>query len=196
MTPDLQREFRSLRESAEQNLRDVPASGSYQHLFSVWVRPSFAPSYRCTVYAPRRFTRGSMPFAAFTIWRSDLDLEKLRTPLERLKFSGALSPTMENDTLWLTEADVEDLQQRLCGLSVPIYPGPSRVAGCDGTSFEFHCNGVFHGVTIRWWENQPSEWQPFTAVVVAIAGELEGRRKNRIQQGAPPDDNLASASSP
>lgn len=181
MTPDLLRELQSLRESAKQQLRDVPESGSYRHVFSIWVTPSFAPAYRCTVYAPSPFAKGKQPFASFIIWRNDLDSDKLRTPVERLKHPKDLSPTIEDDTLWLTDTDVKDYQQRVRGISVPLYLGPATVAGCDGTSFEFHCDEIFYGASLRWWEDQPSEWRPFTAVVVQIASELESRRKGKVQ---------------
>lgn len=181
MTPDLQREFQSLRQSATQQLRDVPESGSYRHVFSILVRPSFAPAYRCTVYAPLSFAKGKQPFASFVIWRNDLDFDKLRTPVERLKHPKDLSPTIEDDTLWLTDTDVEDYLQRVRGISVPLYLGPATVAGCDGTSFEFHCDEIFYGASLRWWEDQPSEWRPFTMVIVQIASELEGRRKGKVQ---------------
>src|SRR4051794_35093612 len=129
MTSDLQREFQSLREAAKQQLRDVPESGSYRHVFSLWVTPSFAPAYRCTVYAPLAFAKGKQPFAAFTIWRSDLDSDKLRTPVERLRHPKDLSPTVEDDTLCLADADLEDLQQRIRGISVPLFLGSATVVG-------------------------------------------------------------------
>jgi hypothetical protein len=181
MTPDLQREFQSLREAARQQLRDVPKSGSYRHVFSFWVTPSFAPAYRCTVHAPLPFAKGKQPFASFTIWRSDFDSGKLRTPVERLRHPKDLSPTIEDDTLWLTDAEVEDMQQRIRGISVPLYLGPATVVGCDGTGFEFRCDEIFYGASLHWWEDQPSEWRPFTAVVVQIASEFESRRKGKVQ---------------
>jgi hypothetical protein len=117
MTPDLQREFQLLGEKAGQQLRDVPESGSYRHVFSLWVTPSFAPTFRCTVYAPLPRAKEKRPFASFTIWRSDLDSEKVRTPVDRLRHLKELVPTIEDDTVWLTDADVEDFQRRLRGIS-------------------------------------------------------------------------------
>jgi hypothetical protein len=184
MTPDLQREFQSLRETAKQRLRDIPESGSYRHVFSLWVKPSFAPAYRCTLYAPLPFARGERPFASFTIWRSDLDAEKLRTPVERLRHPKDLAPTIEDDTLWLTAPDVEDFEGRFRGIAVPLYLGPATVAGCDGTSFEFRCDEILYGTSVHWWEDQPPEWRPFTTVVIGVASELESRRKGKVQDGA------------
>jgi hypothetical protein len=41
MTPDLQQELRALSVKAEQQLKDVPESGSYRRVFSFWAFPSF-----------------------------------------------------------------------------------------------------------------------------------------------------------
>ena len=181
MAHDFQQEFRLLSEKAKQQLKDVPESGSFRHVFSLWVMPSFTPAYRCTLYAPFPFTKGKRPFASFTIWRSDLDYEKVRTPVDRLSHLKDLAPTIEDDTLWLTDADVEDLQRRIRGISVPLYLAPPTVAGCDGTSFEFRCDEIFYGASLHWWEDQPVEWRPFTEVVVQIASELENRRQRRVE---------------
>lgn len=185
MTPDQQREFQLLRETAKQRLRDVPESGSYRHIFSLWVMPSFTPAYRYTLYAPLPFAKGKQPFASFTVWRSDRDYEKVRSPVERVRHPKDLTPTIEEDTLWLGDTDLEDFQQRIRGISVPLYLGPAAVAGCDGTSYEFRCDEIFYGASLHWWENMPTEWQPFTGVITQIAAELERRRKEKVQEAAP-----------
>jgi hypothetical protein len=182
MTPDLQRESRLLSENAKQQLKDVPESGSYRHVFSLWVMPSFASAFRCTVYAPLPFAKGKQPFASFTIWRSDLDAEMLRTPVERLRHPRDIVPTMEHDTLWLTDADVEEIQRRIRGVSIPLFLGPPTVAGFDGTSFEFRYEDILFGASLHWWEDHPTEWRPFTKAVSLIATELDDRRKGKVQQ--------------
>ena len=186
MTPDLQREFQLLTQSAKQQLKDVPESGSYRHVFSLWVMPSFAPASRCTLYSPLPFKKEREPFASFTIWRSDLDLEKLRSPTERLRYPKDLTPTIQNDVLWLTDGEVEEIEQRIRGISIPVCLGGPSVAGCDGTSFEFRYDEIFFGLSLHWWEHHPSEWRPFTEPVMHIAQELEKRRQRKVQPGAPP----------
>jgi hypothetical protein len=181
MTPDLQREFQSLSARAMQQLRDVAVSGSYRNLFSIWVMPSFKPAYRCTLQVPLPFAKGKQPFASLGIWRSDLDLAKFITPVERLRHPQNLGPTMEGDMLWLTDAEVKDFERRIRGIAVPLYLGPATVAGCDGTRFEFRCDEVLYGVSLHWWEDLPIEWRPFTKVVRQIVAELENRRKENVQ---------------
>ena len=96
--------------------------------------------------------------------------------MERMRHPKNLAPTIEEETLWLTDADVEGFRQRLRGLCVPLNLGPQTVIGCDGTHFEFRCDEPLCGASLRWWEDGPSEWRPFTTVIGQIAGELERRR--------------------
>src|SRR5688572_17760260 len=110
MTADLWQEFSELGRRAEQELRDVPQSGSYSRLFTIWVRPSFQPSFRWSVYAPRR---SANPMASYLVWRSDVDAEKLRTPVERLKHPKELAPTIEHDAVDLDAKDIENFTQRI-----------------------------------------------------------------------------------
>ena len=78
------------------------------------------------------------------------------------------------------------------GFQCVFYLGPATVAGCDGTSFEFRCDEILYGTSLHWWEDQPSEWRPFTAVVVQIASELESRRKGKVQSDAAPNSRPPS----
>ncbi len=174
MTPDLRNEFQSLRDRATQHLRNVPEIENFRHIFSLWKFPSYSPALRCSVYTPA--------FAAFTIWRSDLDLEKLRTPVERLKYPKDLAPTFEEHTLELPRTDIEDFERRIQSISIPVYLGQSQVVGLDGTTFEFHYGDLLCGALIQWWGNHPTEWQPLTNVLRQILDELDERRKERDKQ--------------
>lgn len=179
MTPDLQQEFQVLSEKARQHLKDVPESESYRHVFSLWTYPSFAPASRCTVHSPLPRAKGKQPFISFTTWRSDLDLEKLRSPVERLKYPKELAPTIQDDVLWLEESEVEEVEARIRDLSIPIYLGQTTVLGCDGTGFEFRYDKLFYGISLHWWEDQPSQWRAFTEAVVRVVKELEDRRTQK-----------------
>jgi len=177
MTSDLQREFQSLSDIARKQLREVPESGNYRHVFSIWVLPSFSPAFRCTIYSPLPIAEGKQPFADFSIWRSDLDSEKVRSPVERLRYPKDLTPTIESDVVWLTADEVIRMERTIQGISVPLYLGQGSIAGCDGTLFEFRYDEIFFGGSIHWWENFPAEWRPFTDAVVGIVTELRGRKK-------------------
>src|ERR1700743_638125 len=102
MTPDLRQEFQSLSARAQHLLKDVAVSRGFREIYSLWTKPSFTPSSRCTICAPTRLDEGKSPFAEYSIWRSDLDLEKFVTPVERLRHPRDLAPTIENDVLRLS----------------------------------------------------------------------------------------------
>jgi len=183
MTPDLQNEFRLLSEQAMQQLRNVAASGSYRNVFSFWAMPSFAPWLRCTIYQPAPRKKDRLPFAEFSIWRSDFDREKLRSPIERLKYPKEIVPTFETDILQLVNSDVEQIEQRIRGIFVPLNIRDT-ITGVDGTNFEFHSEELFDGATIRWWHYGPVEWRPFTETIIQFVDELDGRRKAKRQSNS------------
>jgi len=183
MLPDLQKEFRLLSANAKQRLMNVPASGSYQHVFSLWILPSFTPSSRWTIYSPSQSGKGKSPFAEYIVWRSDLDVEKFGSPLERLRHPKDLTPTFENEAVWLTGDDIGNFVQRLRGISIPFFLGSPSAFGLDGTRFEFRYDELFFGGSLHWWEDHPLEWRPFTEVVMKIAKDLQGRRTAKGQQG-------------
>ncbi len=183
MTPDLQQEFNSLSSAARQLLKEVPASGSYRRVFSFWVMPSFSPSCRWVVYSPRPLAKGKKPFASYSTWRSDLDWEKFRNPVERMKYPTNVTPTIEEEVIGLGESFVEGIKQRLCNIPIPVVLSSPTVIGCDGTSFEFVYDESFFGAALHWWENQPEQWQPFTKAVMQIASDLDAQRK-RLSKGS------------
>lgn len=180
MTPDLQKEFHALQETAMKMLGDIPMSGGYRHVYSLWVDPSFEPPYCWTFYTPLPNAKDKDAFASFLIWRRDLDSEKLRSPTERLRYPTPLLPTIESDTVPLTDSEIQTFQDRIRGISVPIYVGPPKFVGCDGTGYRFRCDEMFYGAAVHWWEDQPVEWLPFTKVVQEIVTELNIRREGSI----------------
>src|SRR5689334_10742686 len=113
MSPDLQREFQLLSARARQQLKEIPASGSYRHVFSFWRMPSFSPSFRWSVYSPTGVAQSHKPFASCIVWRSDVDCEKFRSPVERVRYPKELAPTIEEGTVWLTEEVVAEFEQSI-----------------------------------------------------------------------------------
>ena len=177
MTPDLQQEFQVLSAKADQQLRAVPAFRRYRHLFSIWTLPSFSPSSRWTIYAPLPSSKGKSPFASYTVWRSDLDLEKFSSPVVRLSHPKDLAPTIQGEEVILTADIIEGFEQSIRGIAIPFFPGGPPPVGCDGTGFEFHYGGLSCGGSLRWGEDRPQEWRPLTGAVRKIAADLAARRE-------------------
>ena len=178
MTPDLQQEFQTLSERARQQLREVPACGGYQNIFSFWTFPSSSPASRCTVHSP--LAAGKKPFASFIIWRSDLDFEKLRSSATQPSNAKDFALTMQGDVLWLAEREIEEIQQRIRGVSVPLYLNQEPMPAADGTTFEFRYDDSLFGASLRWWVDFPKEWRPFTDAIIHIVNQLEDRRKAKV----------------
>ena len=181
MTPDLQLEFRLLSERARQSLREVPECGSYRHVFSIWVLPSFSPSSRWTVYSPLP-SRQKLPFASHTIWQSDIDLEKFRSPTDRLRYPKDLVPTFQEEVAWLSPVTIEKFCEKIRCIAIPIFLAQPSIAGCDGTRFEFRYDQLFFGAQMHWWEDQPQEWRSFTSTVAQIVAELTAAPKESPQK--------------
>ena len=177
MTPDLQDEFAKLSSAAGETLKAVPMSGSYRRVFSFWAFPSFTPSFCWTVYSPHPVARSKPPFADYTVWRSDIDLEKLRSPVERLKYPKDLRPTIEGESLPLTSDVIEAMESAIRSVAIPIFLGEPSTIGCDGSRYEFQYDQMFFGASLHWWESYPKEWRPFTSAIGGIVGDLETRRK-------------------
>ncbi len=71
---------------------------------------------------------------------------------------------MEEEVVWLTESEVEELVSCVSGVSIPIFVR-AGVVGCDGTRFEFRYDELFFGMTLHWREIHPAEWRLFTGAI-------------------------------
>jgi hypothetical protein len=167
MTPDLQKEFQKLRKDALQKLRNIAESGSYTRMFTLFIEPSFEPSRSFTLYAPRPTLDNKDGVATQLTWRSDIDGEKLRDPVERLRHGIHIEPTIESDSWKVDESSLSSIRDRLSKIAVPIYAKSDGI-GLDGTSYEFQYNQRFHSISLKWWEQYPSEWRPFTEALMDI----------------------------
>jgi hypothetical protein len=186
MTPDLQNEFAKLSKVARARLKSIAESGSYRRVFSFWAFPSFTPSFCWTVYAPLPFAKAAHPFAEYTVWRSDLDLEKLSSPVERLRHPQDLAPTIEAESVSLAFSAIEAMESTISDIAIPLcLRGPS-VVGLDGTRYEFQYGRIFFSASLEWWESHPEEWRPFTAALVTVVENLDDQRKKEPNQEPEP----------
>jgi hypothetical protein len=176
MTSDLQKEYARLADAARHKLKDVAESGSYRRVFSFWSFPSFAPSFCWTIYTPHSVANTARPFADYTVWRSDLDLEKMRSPVERLKYPKDLHPTIDGESVPLTKEEVETMESTISGIAIPLCLREPTVVGCDGTRYEFQYSRFMFSASLQWWESYPQEWRPLTVALIRSVEELESQR--------------------
>lgn len=100
-------------------------------------------------------------------WNLEADLEKFRTPIERLKYPPRLSPTIENIS---QPASNEFIQKLLVGLEAIRLPlqSQSKTMGLDGTTFELNLYGNSWSVSYCWWDKPPAEWNGLNVITQII----------------------------
>ena len=133
------------------------------HVFQYLVLPSFTPPIAWDVFRRARRRYPDEFILVRTSWRSDLDQEKLRTPVERVRHPRRLTPTIELHLLPAESSVLEQLALRLSQLSLPIGASPGAF-GIDGTTFEIaieqppHYSPLAAKCRLSWWEKPPTAW--------------------------------------
>jgi len=102
---------------------------------------------------------GKTLVVTWRVWRRLIDTEKLRTPVERMRFPTRLEPTIEQGSSPLSAETLSDALDDLAKLQVSALP-PRSVFGTDGTGFDVFAGQGFHSATFRWWNSYPAEWKP------------------------------------
>jgi hypothetical protein len=178
-----QQEFYRLTEAATESLNSVPESGSFVHVFSYWRLPAFDDQTRTTLYAPRRAESGKDPFVTVTIWRRKVDLEKLRDPVERLKYPRELKPTIEALSTTLEPDLVASVISDLSSISLPSIRPHEGVVGLDGIGYRFSFSQGLFSLDLSWWCDRPETWQDATQRIEEIVSHLENAEPRRAEQG-------------
>ena len=153
MTQDLQQEFHELRNNAAQKLRTgFPRGLGDERLLRLISMPSFHPWTTWELYN----VRGSESILVRGIWRADLDGEKLRDPVTRLRYPRILEPTLELSTRQISQEFAQSTLDDLSKMRLPAHPG-SVLISLDGTSYELTTGSrLFGEATFCWHENSPT----------------------------------------
>src|SRR5690349_3960641 len=114
MDPEQHEEWLALQEAGIARVRQ----GSVRRaLFQVVVLPAFSPAESWEI---ERSGDTRCAFAAArTVWRSDLDAAKLATPVIRLRYPRALTPTIEVSR---AEVDGDWVRERLAEIQAIRVP--------------------------------------------------------------------------
>lgn len=141
-----------------------------QHVFQYLILPSFTPPIAWDVFRRRRRGYDDDFVLVRSVWRSDLDLEKLRSPVERLRHPYPLVPSLEVHQLSAPSAELARLAAELAALRFPIGAPPS-VGGVDGVTFEVAIEQPPQYISLAakcrlsWWREPPVEWEGLGAWV-------------------------------
>ena len=167
-------EFQQLCNSALEQLENVAASSSYECVFSFWTLPSFSDQSRATLYTPRRDKARLASFVEFAVWKRDVDAEKFRTPLDRLKHPKELKPTIETSTRELghdlVSAVINDLKQ----VSLSCLRPDESMLGTDGTRYRFKADQGYFGLDLSWWCDGPMQWREAIQKLRTSVARVEG----------------------
>jgi hypothetical protein len=134
--------------------------------------PAFTPNESLEIF--RRWTRDRKQehLLVRTIWRLDLDSAKLETPVERLRHPRPLVPTIENEMRPIPESAVQEIEEMLGAITVPLQIRQAHV-GCDGVSYELRVGSSFTETSVRWWYKPPEGWEPLADAFHRIVGRLQ-----------------------
>jgi len=175
------REYRRLQDDMTTKLRHhafVDDRGSL-HAFQYLVLPSFTPPVAWDVFRRRRRNQDDDFVLVRSCWRSDLDLEKLQTPVERLRHPYPLIPTIEVHQLTCASRELARLAAELAAMKLPV-GAPASAFGCDGVTFEIAIEQPPHYIALAakcrlsWWDKPPEGWEALAAWVQRAESIFEG----------------------
>lgn len=174
MQREQQEELWRLTEEARKVL-DAPVelSGYLPRVFSFWRLPAFHNLTRTTLYAPGCRRESKQPFFTVTTWRRDVDQDKLRDPIERLRHPRILAPTMEESRVEVSTEVVAGLVAELSGIALPVLRPDEGLLGTDGIDFRFSFSQGFYALDLKWWGDGPRCWRAATERIVDLVDGLE-----------------------
>ncbi|CAN5577595.1 hypothetical protein BH09VER1_BH09VER1_31970 [soil metagenome] len=172
MQTQQQQEFYKLTEAATQSLNSLAESSSFDRVFSYWRLPSFHDQTRTDLFTPRRLA-GRSSFVAVTTWRRLADTEKLRDPVERLKYPRELEPTIEHQSTDVASDIVASVISDLSVITLPSIRPLESTLGLDGTSYRFFFNQGYFSLDFSWWCEGPEVWKGAARQIEEIVSRLE-----------------------
>jgi hypothetical protein len=170
-------EFSRLRGEVQASLRSGVSAKHGIPLLCWMVLPSFENTVVWDLYS--RTARHEIESHVLTrsLWRMDVDLRVLRSPIERLKHPRPYLPTIERTQIDLSANEVETLMRRFREVSISLTV-PKPLMGCDGTTYELALFSVPCELRLRWWESLPEAWaelRPGLAALQELLESAEGR---------------------
>lgn len=153
-----------VRKGQTQNIRGL------QRKFQIIMLPTFDDVIGWEVCLDS--LRSDKPYSAlFTNWKKRDDLEKFRTPVEKLKYLNRLSPTIEFHRFELEKHFAETIIDQFKSISVPAFI-ESQHFGLDGTSYEVNIGSHWATLQFHWWESPPKVWQQIGDITFAALEKL------------------------
>jgi hypothetical protein len=159
-----QEEIISLQEDALHLLRTGTQRPRCTRELHVLVLPSFDDCRSYEYFQPHGGI-GDMAVAVRTVWRREVDLAKLRNPVDRLRYGigNRLSPTLEHTEMTGVSKSLEQLLEMAKGLRIPAAV-ESTAFGVDGTTYQLSF-GHLPLSQFSWWGSVPVGWERLEEIV-------------------------------
>jgi len=91
--------------------------------------------------------------------RLDLDAEKFRDPVVRLRYPLVPEPTVEVSCIEISDDFIAATIAQLNSLNVPAHPGPTHAA-LDGTGYLLRIEGPQTNAEYQWRSTVTEAWEP------------------------------------
>lgn len=138
------------------------------HVFQYLVLPSFEPCVAWDVFHQRSEGHPDQYILLRSLWRADLDEEKIDSPAERLRHPYPLVPTVVIHELPVPSEELERLANELAAVQISV--GGIRTSfSLDGTDFEVaveqpsRSSGSAAKSRFHWHNRPPTEWSALGA---------------------------------
>jgi hypothetical protein len=162
-------EFSTVRESAYDALRNGTLIERRRSVpvCQFLILPSFENPVSWDVI--KSFSRKDGPQTRLyrSTWRMDVDVEAMRSPVERLRHPRPYDPTLETDWVLVDAVKLEAVLLKIQSTRIPLVPANAPI-GADGTAFELAVGDPYYHARIGWWCEVPVEWQELTPLIAEL----------------------------
>ena len=168
-------EFAVLRQQAESYLRNSD-DRSLRSVIQIFIMPAFDRYIAFDLHRTYKRTsqgKSTVHSLSQTVWYKDVDLEKFRSPVERLKHPRPLMPTIKRKQVPLDRSVTESAIARFTSLQIPVWYQSAPTISLDGVGYEIAFSD--HGVSVRYkWSNDPPDaWQPLSEAMHETIRQFE-----------------------
>jgi hypothetical protein len=179
MEREHRRQWLDLKVEAIQQLRaDYPQPGCRREL-QVISRPSFLPWVSLALHPREKKEVAKKAMLVRATWRRDIDLEKFRDPVTRLKYPAVLSPTIQFATSEVDDSFAKSSLDFLGALRLPLYTRDESIS-LDGTMYEVALGSYLATTTFRFHEDCPPQWQELKDWVSRWIADLDDKSRSWI----------------
>ena len=159
------------RKFQDQALKSLTFDSDVNTIFTIKITNSSSPSIIWRVAKTSQRGKEEKSFAEFRRWRSDIDQEKFRSPVELLKHLGSLKPTIETGRFAVSNEFCRESLNRFYSVIIPPIVELETFA-LDGSTTEIQLGGSFLNSKFSWWNNPPEKWKELGDIVADILNKL------------------------